>query len=189
MEVPSIKGSAFQSVAEDVRRLVDAGRVDPEELARELSDKDRGLLDAVVTPVSWLPMATYGRFLEILAREEGGDDPVAYLCARGSRAADRLLTGAYGSFDAAPGTWGPRVGQTMIGIAKLLYNFTTWSFREVDEEVFEIEASEARDLPDPARYTAQGFIRWFAERTSGGPVHVTSERPEPDRIVYRITPA
>ena len=29
MEVPSIKGSAFQSVVEDVKRLIDEDRIDP----------------------------------------------------------------------------------------------------------------------------------------------------------------
>lgn len=189
MTVPSVKGSVFQLVVDDVRALVDAGRLEPEELARELSEKDRGLLDAVVTPVTWIPMATYGRMLELLAREEGGDDPVAYLCGRGARAAERLLAGTYGSFDAEPGTWGPRVGQTMIGIGRLLYNFTSWSFRQVEGELYEIEANDALEYPDTARYTALGFIRWFAERTSGSPMRVESERPTPDRIVFRVQPA
>jgi len=126
--------------------------------------------------------------LEILAREEGGDDPVAYLCGRGAHAAERLLAGTYGSFDAEPGSWGPRVGQTMIGIGRLLYNFTAWSFRQLEGGVYEIEATDALEYPDTARYTAQGLIRWFAERTSGGPMHVESRRPSPDRIVFRVEP-
>lgn len=189
MTVPSIKGSAFQSVAEDVKRLVDQGRLDPEDLERHLDDKDRGLLDAVITPVAWFPIATYGRLLELLAREEGGVDPMAYLRERGARAAERLLSGTYGSYAAEPGTWGPRVGQTMIGIGKLLYNFTTWSFRSADGDVFEIEARDARDYPETARHTAQGFVRWFAEHAAGRPMRVDSSRPTPDHIVFRIQPA
>jgi hypothetical protein len=41
MAEPSIKGTAFVSVAEDVKRLVDAGRIDLDELG--LSEKDRAL--------------------------------------------------------------------------------------------------------------------------------------------------
>lgn len=188
MEVPSIKGSAFQSVIDDVKRLIDEDRLEPADLAGHLSDKDRGFLDVEVTPLGWFPIATYGRMLELLAREEGGNDPQGYLCARGARAADRMLSGIYESFVATPGTWGPRVGQTMMGIGKLLYNFTAWTFRPTEGESFEIEVSDAREYPEPARYAAQGFLCCFAERASGRSMRVTSARPTPDRIIFRIQP-
>jgi hypothetical protein len=189
MEVPSIKGSAFHSVVEDVKRLIDEDRVDPSELASHLSAKDRGFLDIEVTPIGWFPIATYGRMLEVLAREEGGNDPQAYLCARGAKAAERMLSGIYESFVSAPGAWGMRVGQMMMGIGKLLYNFTAWNFRAVEGEIYEIEVIDARDYPEPARYTAQGFLCSFARRASGREMRVTSSRPTPDRIVFRIQPA
>jgi hypothetical protein len=188
MDVPSIKGSAFRSVAEDVKRLIDEGALEPSEVARQLSDKDRGFLDTEITPLAWCPIATYGRMLELLAREEGGADPIAYLKARGARAADVMLSGIYESFKAAPGTWGPRVGQTMMGIGKLLYNFTSWSFRAAGD-AFEIEVADAREYPEPARFTATGFLRRFAEHAAARPMHVESARPTPDRIVFRIEPA
>jgi hypothetical protein len=189
MDVPSIKGSAFRSVAEDVKRLIDGDRLEAREVAQHLNEKDRGFLDTEVTPLAWCPIATYGRMLELLAREEGGADPIAYLCERGARAAEAMLTGVYESFRAAPGTWGPRVGQTMMGIGKLIYNFTGWSFRAVGPEIFEIEVVDARDYPEPARYTAQGFLRRFAEFAADRPMKVESTRPTPDRIVFRIQPA
>lgn len=188
MDVPSVKGSAFQSVVEDVKRLIDEGRLDPHDVDGRITEKDRGLLDAVVTPVSWVPIATYGRLLELLAREEGGDDPEGYLHERGARAAERLLSGNYAVFAAEPGTWGPRVGQTMIGIGKLLYNFTQWTFHRADDDAFEIECRGARDYPEPARLTAQGFLHWFSERAANRPMRVTSHRPDPDRITFRIAP-
>jgi hypothetical protein len=189
MDLPCIKGSAFQSVVEDVKRLIDEDRIEPSELASHLSEKDRGFLDVEVTPLAWFPIETYGRMLEVLAREEGGADPQGYLCRRGARAAERMLSGIYESFVAAPGAWGMRVGQTMMGIGKLLYNFTFWTFRPVEGEIYEIEVSEARDFPDPARFAAQGFLCTFAERAAGREMRVSSTRPTPDRIVYRIRPA
>jgi hypothetical protein len=187
--VPSIKGSAFQSVVEDVKRLIDAGALDPDEVAEQLSDKDRGYLDAVVTPVAWLPIASYGRMLELLAREEGGGDPIGYLRTRGARAAERLLSGSYSGFAAEPGTWGTRVGQTMLGIGKLLYNFTEWTFREAEGGAFEIAVDQAAAYPETARHTAHGFLQWFAERAADRPMRVESARPSPDRIVFRIQAA
>lgn len=188
MGVPSIKGSAFQSVVEDVRRLVDEGRLEPADLARELGEKDRGYLDSMIAPVGWFPIETYGHMLGLLASEEGGADPIGYLRERGARAAERLLSGTYESLSPEPGSWGPRVGQTMLGIGKLLYNFTVWTFRQVSDEIFEIEVREAQDYPEVARHTAQGFLHWFAEHAAGRPMRVASMRTSPDHVVFRIEP-
>jgi len=188
MSAPCIKGTAFGSVIEDVKRLVDAGGLAPEDLARHLSEKDRGFLDSIVTPSGWFPIATYGRMLELLASEQGGSDARGYLRDRGARAAEQLLSGTYESLAAESRTWGPRVGQTMAGIGRLLYNFMSWSFREVDEEIFEVETRDAADFPESARHTAEGFLHWFAVHTAGQPMRVTSRRPSPDRVVFRLEP-
>ena len=189
VNVPSIKGSAFRSVSEDVKRLVDQGRIDTEELASSLSDKDRGLLDAMITPVAWVPVESYAHMLELLAREEGGDDPICYLRDRGARAAERLLSGTYQNFAAEPGTWGRRVGETMMGMGKLLYNFTEWSFHPETDDACEVHVSDAHDYPDAARYTAEGFLRWFAEHAAERPMRVESTRPSRDLVVLRIESA
>lgn len=186
MDAPAVKGSAFQSVVEDVKRLIDEGRISPEELGEQLTDKDRGLLDALITPVTWVPMDSYGRMLELLAQEEGGANPTAYLRARGARAAERLLSGNYAVFNAEPGTWGPRVGQMMVTLATLLYNFTEWTFRRVEEDVYDIDCRGAAGYPEPARLSAEGFLGWFAEHAAGRPMRVASRRPEPDLIVFRV---
>jgi hypothetical protein len=114
---------------------------------------------------------------------------MGYLRARGARAAERLLSGSYSGFAVEPGTWGPRVGQTMIGIGKLLYNFTEWTFREAPGGAFEIGVLHAADYPETARHTAHGFLQWFAERAAGRALRVESQRPTPDRIVFRIESA
>jgi hypothetical protein len=188
-KVPSIKGSAFQSVLEDVRQLRAQGRIEPDELARSLTDKDRELLDRVVTSITWVPIESYAHMLELLSRAQGDDDPIAYLCARGARAAERLLSGSYRSFATEPGSWGKRVGETMVGMGRLLYNFTTWSFHTQADGVFEVRVSGARDYPDAARYTAQGFLQWFAEHAADRPMRVESTRPTPDDIAFRIESA
>ena len=186
VNVPSIKGSAFCSVREDVKQLVDQGRIDPEEIATSLSDKDRELLDTVITPVSWVPIESYAHMLELLALEEGGNDSIRYLRDRGARAAEQLLSGTYQSFAAGPGTWGRHVGEAMMGMGKLLYNFTEWSFHPETDDACEIHVSDALHFPDPARYTAEGFLKWFAEHAADRPMRVESTRPSPDRVVIRI---
>ena len=186
--VPSVKGSIFVSVVQDLNAAIEEGRLAPEDLEAHLDAKDRGLMQSVVTPVSWLPVATYGRMLELLARVEGGKQREAYLRGRGSRAAERLLSGTYESFDAGPGKWGIWVGEMMVGIASVLYNFTRWSFSEVGPESWEIVVAEAEHFPDAAAHTAHGFLDWYIERSSNGRIRSSLSRPAPDRLVFRLSP-
>ena len=186
--VPSVKGSVFSSVVDDLKAALEAGRLAPEDLEAHLDAKDRGLMDSVVTAVSWVPVAAYGRMLELLARVEGGKQREAYLRRRGARAAERLLSGTYESFDAGPGKWGTRVGELMLGIAGILYNFTRWSFSEVGPESWEIVVEEAQDLPDAAVHTAHGFLDWYLERSSNRRIRSSLSRPTPDRLVFRLSP-
>lgn len=180
--VPSIKGSAFQSVADDVKRLIHKGVIESSALDQET----RTVLEKPYTPLSWMPMSSYGAMLDLLAKTEGGLDPKEYLRGRGKAAAERLLSGAYESFSAEPGTWGRRTGESMLGIARMLYNFTSWSFTQLPGDVHEVCVDGAAQFPDSARETAHGFLAEYARRAAGRAVVIESRRPTPDRIVYRI---
>lgn len=186
--VACVKGSIFASVVADLKAAVAEGRLSPEDLEAELDGKDLGLMDGVVTPVSWMPVATYGRMLELLARLEGAGQREGYLRERGARAAERLLSGTYEAFDPGPGGWGQRAGELMVGIASVLYNFTRWSFRETGPDEWEIVAAEARDFPDAAAHAAHGFLEWYLERSADGRLGAELSRPAPDRVLYRLSP-
>jgi hypothetical protein len=180
VDQPAIKGSAFQSVAADVLRLVDAGRIDLEDL--DLTDKDRGFLDSHLTPVTWIPISCYDRLLRVLCDAEGGADPVAYLRDRGAKAAERLLQGSYESFRVAEGSWGLRVAKSFVGISSMLYNFSKWSVSEAGDEGIEFRVEDAANLPDTALEAAHGFLAWFAELAAGRPVDVSHRRSSSGRI-------
>jgi hypothetical protein len=180
--IPSVKGSAFRSVADDVRRLIHEGVIESD----SLDDAYRNLLDHAHTPLSWVPIAGYGALLDLLAKTEGGWDPKAYLRERGKTAAARLLAGSYEAFAAEPGTWGRRTGETMLGMARLLYNFMTWKFAALPDGAYEVTVDSAADFPEAARETAHGFVGEYATRAAGQPVVVESERPTRERVVYRI---
>jgi hypothetical protein len=173
-------------VADDVKRALAEGRLESADLEAALHEKELPLLDDVVTAVSWMPMATYGRMLDLLARVEGGSGREAYLRDRGARAAERLLAGTYHRFEAKPGEWGPKSGELMTGIAGVLYDFTTWHFGEIEPGEWEIVASDAGDFPDAAAHTAHGFLDWYANRASATPIETRLSRPAPDRIVFRL---
>ena len=182
----SIKGSAFQSVQSDVLRLVDAGELDLDELGEGLTAKDRDWLDAFVTPVSWAPIATYGRWLEVLARVEGGNDPVDYLRARGREAGKRLLGGAYQGFAKASNGLDLKGVQIVIGVARLLYDFMRWEAAALPDGSFEITVRDAKEFPQPALHTAEGFLELYGELTSGKRPAIASTRPDRDSIRIHV---
>src|SRR5262245_53084124 len=88
--VPSIKGSAFLSVVEDLKGLVASGRIRRPELEIRLRASDLRILDDKVLPGLWYPLDTYRRLTEILLEIEGGGKP-EYVVRRGARAAERLF--------------------------------------------------------------------------------------------------
>jgi len=198
MAAPSIKGTAFQSVVEDLRRLIEAGRLVPEELELRLEAEDLRILDDKVLPGLWYPLASYQRLTELLMRTEGGGRS-DYVVARGARAAERLFAaGLYQQLErgeeigamkrANRESWGVHEGSLMASLAGAIFNVSRWRFvvDARDPAVHRIEVSEARALPEVSRWAAQGFIEYTASRLTGAPVRVTSERPAPDRIVFTL---
>jgi hypothetical protein len=184
----SIKGSAFQSVQADIQRLVDQGDLDLEEVGEGLTAKDRDWLDAFVTPVSWIPIATYGRLLELLAKNDGGKDPIAYLRGRGREAGKRLLGGAYQGFARASNGLDLKGVQIVIGVARLLYDFMQWEAAALPDGAFEIRVRGAREFPTPALHTAEGFLELYGELTSGKRPVISSTRPTADTVRILVTP-
>jgi hypothetical protein len=184
----SIKGSAFQSVRADVLRLIDSGALDLDEVGEELTAKDRDWLDAMVTPVSWMPIATYGRLLELLAIVEGGDDPIEYLRSRGREAGKRLLGGAYQGLARASSRLDLKGVQIVIGAARPLYDFMQWEASALPDGSFEVVLREARELPTCALHTAEGFLELYGELTSGTRPAISSTRPTSDTVRILVTP-
>ena len=90
MAVPSIKGSAFQSVVHDLAELIKAGKIAREAVEARLEAEDLLLLDDKILPGLWYALASYRRMTELLWEVEGNREP-AYLMARGARSAERLF--------------------------------------------------------------------------------------------------
>ncbi len=183
---PSVKGTALLSVVEDYQRLLAVGVISEEDQAKYLTPEDLEILGGVVTPVGWYAVETFSRAMDLLARKEAGTDREGYFVQRGYRAAERLIGGTYHRFDTEPGSWGPRVGETLMGLGRIVYNFATWHFHELEPGVYEVEVREAGEFPDAALFTAQGFLNFFASHASGRPIEASSQRLEDGRIVYRF---
>ncbi len=187
MASATIKGVAFLSVAEDVKRLRKSGVISQADLMAAIKSDELKVLEEAVVPGLWYPLGTYGRLLDLLCRKEGSDR-TEYLIERGERAAERMMNqGAYRDFLTAANRWGERAGQAMVQLAKALYGGTTWSAAYSGEEhTAEIVVDDAGDFPNSARYAAQGFVQVLFARIEAAEVQVSSHRPRTDRIVYSI---
>jgi hypothetical protein len=191
MSVPSIKGTAYNSVHDDLHRMLDDGRISPEELEARLSRDELELLESKVLATKWYAISTYRKLLALVAEKDAKGPVEEYLVERGWRAAERLAqAGIYRQLGADEGTgksWAARVANLVTKISGLLYNFTRWSVDEPqDPSVIQVTVDEAKDFGDECRYTAQGFVAFAATMMAGKPVKISSSRPTPDRIVYTV---
>lgn len=197
MDAPAIKGSAFEAVVSDLVASIEEGRILREEIEAKLEPEDLEILDSKVLVSSWYPIETYRRLTEILVEVEGGGPE--YLLERGARAAERLFaSGVYQqlrfgdersqALQAAQAKWTQRDGTIMATLAGALFNFSCWRFEvaDADRRAYRIEVTGAAALPEVARLAAQGFIAYVSSRLSDAPLRVTSERVEPDRILFRL---
>lgn len=198
MTVPSIKGTAFQSVVDDLREMLSAGRITREWLASRVAAEDLRILEDRILPGVWYPLESYRRLTEVLVQIDGGGR-ADYVVRRGARAAERLFAaGLYlqlergeeiGAQKRQRGEgWTEREGNLVASLSGAIFNVSRWRFcvDPQDPAVQRIEASDAGALPEVSRLAAQGFIEYTATRLASAPVSVTSERIGRDRIVFTL---
>ena len=189
MPVPSIKATTFQGVADDLRALVEEGKLSREMLETRLEADDLVYVDdEKLTPTAWVPIEVYRRAVELLADIKSPGSREAYLVARGERAAERLSAlGIYSQLDATTKTMGSRVGNLIISVARAIFNFGEWTYEVGEPEVFTVEISDAEAMPEVGRFAIQGFAQHVATRASGVRIRVASDRPQPGRLVFKAT--
>jgi len=188
MNGPCIKGIAFQAVVDDVRRLVSTGEISQEALASALEPSEIAYLDEPVIPTIWYPIGALARYMDLLWRTEGGSRK-EFLVQRGSAAAERIFeSGIYAKLMATAEGWGGgQVATALINLSTSFYNFMHWRFvGDFDDDEFAVEVSDAEDYPDELRITTEGFMEYLYSRSSKRDLAVTSERPAPDRVIYRV---
>ena len=196
MQEPAIKGTAFQAVVDDVRRLRETGRASAELLEARLEARDLQILERKFQPAQWYPMGAYRRMTELLLEVEGRGNP-AYLRRRGEASARRLFeAGLYQQLNRGEEMgeeirregrrWTSREGNLVASLAGVIFNVSRWRFQIVDESRSRIEAEEAEAIPEVGRHAAEGFIGYAVGRLSRLPIDVRSERPTPDRMVFTL---
>ena len=197
---PSIKGSVFAGVIEDVCRLVRRGGISLDELTRWLKPQDVDLLDEDIVLSDWYDISIYTRMNELLRDVEGGGSN-EYLRRCGSRTARRLLeSGLYQQLEYLQRTELGRAkderarfeafGRDLRLLATLsgsILNFSRWKPKPDPEEAgrYVIEVSEARHMPDVLCWRSDGLINEMATQ-HGEPDLWRWERVKDDLVVFRM---
>lgn len=195
MTEPCIKGIALISVVDDVRRLRDESRISEGLLHARLEPLELHWLEEKIQAALWYPIAGYERLTRLLLEVEGHGDP-DYVVRRGAAAAARLFeAGIYiqlqhGEQRGAEARTGGRAfderdGKLMTTLSGSMFNFTRWSYRLEGDEVV-IEVGDAAAFPEVSRLAAQGLIGYIASRVRDHEIEVRSDRPAPDRVVFRF---
>ena len=145
-----IKGTAIESLVADVNRIVQEGRVPPDELEAQLQREDLEILGQKILAALWYPLGTYDRLTQLMLRAEGGGE-MRYVIERGRRAAARLRdSGIYGQLARDRKQLGTRIGRMMVTLGPAMYQDTQWTFHDESSDNashFRIEARVPSEFP------------------------------------------
>jgi hypothetical protein len=185
---PSVRGAALKPVVEQLRELVRKGRLSEAERLRQLAPEDEALFQEPIDRDGWYPIRSHDRCLRLL-RDVAGEGSDEYLVEFACLTAQEMLSvPPFDSLVRDSRALGARAGLALVKLAELVFDFSQWTYEGRSADRFRVHVNEARDLPETARYTAQGFIRYVATMTAGRAVRVNSERVARDRIVFRGVP-
>jgi len=198
---PSIKGSTFQGVIDDLHLAIEQGDISMADAEARLESADRPFHETEMkaNPASWYPIESYRRIVELLLEVVGHGDP-AYLLARGAKSAVRLRdSGVYHQVEyvgrineARRNTQNTLVElqrqlRLIVTLARSIYNFGNWDV-EVDDEILRVVVTDARALPDVSIPTIVGFMNKMGEFSdSPTPVHWTEKRVSPSRVEFSMS--
>jgi len=206
MAEPSVKGSIFRGVLDDLARVREEGRLSEEQIEAGLAAEDLVLLETEANPASWYPMESYARITQLLGDvEAAGKD--SYFVERGRASARRLIkAGLYQQLAFLP-RWNERTRRgageesaliadygsklrMVISMASGIYNVGKWVVEPDPENPgrLSIAVREASAYSEPMRLAIEGFLNECAHAAREDLVQLyTSERPAPDLILFRMT--
>lgn len=197
---PSIKGSVFSVLVENLAKCVSRGDVSREELAARLEPGDVALLDATITVSDWYDIRSYDRINAVLLDVEGGGD-VEYYREQGRQTARRLMeAGLYAQLEylnrtEASSETDPHARFAAFGrdlrllssLSASILNFSRWSaVRDPDQELrYRIEVSDASAMPESLCWRSDGFVNGMASMHAGRDLWGW-QRERPDFVVFRM---
>jgi hypothetical protein len=197
---PSIKGTVFIHVVEELQRLLAEGAVSRDGLAQWLRPEDVYALAERPLPSGWYPIERYARMNELL-RDVAGGGQDEYLRDLGRRTAQHFrASGRYQQIGyalrmALEGAHTPEKRFEAFGydlplfvsLSSNILNFSRWTVRADPDELlrYRVDVTEARALPDVFCWRTDGFFNELAA-AHGYPGLWRWERVGPDVIVFRM---
>jgi hypothetical protein len=198
--VPSIKGSVFAAVVENVHKLVTGGEISRTELARWLQPQDIDFLDQQIAVSEWYDIRVYARMSELL-RDVVGKGSNEYLRQLGRQTAQRLLeAGLYQQLEYLSATQLEKATDSrarfeafgrdlrlLTTLSASILNFSKWESKPDPgrDDRYVIRVSEARDVPEVLCWRSDGFVNEMATQ-HGEPDLWRWERMAPDLVVFRM---
>jgi hypothetical protein len=185
MPPPSVKGTIFRTVVDELNGYLSDGVIQRDELAARCKPDDLDYLDREIAIASWYPIETYGRYLRFLCDRFGGGRR-EYLMEGGRQSAQRVVEmGVYGQLDDRTERWASRVGRVLVTLGGSFYNFGTWLWESFEnDEGFRIEVQDVTAMPEEAAVRAHGFVEHLTSRAAGRDVRLDYHRPRPSRIIF-----
>ena len=185
MAPPSVKGTIFQAVVDELNGYLSDGIIRREDLAIRFKPEDLDLLDQEIAIATWYPIEAYGRYLRFLCDRFGGGRR-EYLMEGGRRSAQRVIElGVYGQLDERTERWGNQVGRVLVTLGGSFYNFGTWLWESFENDAgYRIEVQGVTAMPEEAAVRAHGFVEHLTCRAARRSVRVDYERPRPSRIIF-----
>jgi hypothetical protein len=199
--IPSIKGSVFASVVEDVRKLLARGDVSRQAALRWLQPDDLTLLEGEVFVSHWYDIRIYSRLSELL-RDVEGDGDNEFLREKGRETARRLLeAGLYAQLEYLQRAGVSKATDSrerteafgrdlrlLTTLSGSILNFSRWLPKPDPDRAdrYVIEVSDAKDMPEALCWRSDGFVNEMAQN-HGDKDLWTWERPRQDLVLFRMT--
>jgi hypothetical protein len=167
--VPSVKGSLYQAVAQELLQALDGGELTRDQVESRLEPGDVARIDGEIAMASWYPIDSYARLLRLLCGLRGGGRRDWYVQG-GRQSAERLVAlGVYAQLDDhTADAWESRVGRSLLSIAPALFNFGKWGWSGLDtDQNFTISVEDSAEMPEEVALRAYGFVSFVVERAAG----------------------
>jgi hypothetical protein len=196
MKGPCIKGIVIADVAANLRRLVEKGRIAPEQLEVRLEAEDLALLEAKVQPALWYSIYSFERLMQVMADAEAGDDREGYLRRKGRITAERIQElGLYAQLersddgaDGSPDTLSERAIKLTLSLWPAMVNFSRCRLQMESDDplVFRVDVDDAEHFVPVLRVANAGFLEGVFSHLADAPVRVEIDEDEDAHFVYRI---
>jgi hypothetical protein len=191
---PSAKGTQVLGAVVAVRRHPEKGRITEHELEVRLRAETLALLEQKLVIAAWYPIECFCELMDVNWEIAGKRDP-DFMRREGERSADRLFeTGIYPQLRFADETARAERRDEVVRQSRLITSITGSHYNVLQIEVrlgpsasgnLEIVYGNAAPFSEALRYSTEGFMNQINKRQKSQR-RWTSERPAPDRIVFRM---